>query len=103
MKHSTSRHRDLRAGTLNWQDKEQPFGQGGVFPPHVNAGQITEIERYVLQQYQRYKRGQPSQICSINSAGGAERLVVTLDKFGVRRVGAFIRNGSICTVFQEDD
>lgn len=100
MKHSVSRHCNLDG--LRWQDG-QVFGQGTPFPRHVNAGQITEIEKFVLNEYQNYMRGRPSQVIAVQDAGGADRIVVNLGKFGVGEVGAFIRNGSICTVFPEDE
>lgn len=101
LKHSVSRHCALDDEVLN--EDGSPFRVGTTFPKWIKPGDITRIQKIVLGEYQRYKHGKSSQVTSITVTGGAERVVVQLRKYGVRRVGAFIRNGSICTVFPEFD
>ena len=99
MKHSVCRH--LLHEDLRWPNGEL-FNQGTLFPEHLTAGQITKIERMVLEEYQNYLHGKKSNVRLVQKANGADRVVILLKKFGVEEVGAFIRNGSICTVFPED-
>jgi hypothetical protein len=101
MKHSAAGHRgDIEE--LTWPNGQE-FGRGELFPKHVTPGDITKIEKFVLQEYQKYMHRQSSQITSFQDAGGSHRIVVWLGKYGVDKVGAFIRNGSICSVFPEKD
>jgi len=101
MKHATSRHREF--GETLQGPYNQQFGQGTKFPSHVTAGDITKMQKKVLGEYQKYHRGKPNKVETVQDAGGAKRVTVKIDKYGVSRVGAFIRYGSICTLFPEDD
>lgn len=100
MKHSISRHCAIEQ--LCWPDGS-PFAKGTPFPKWVKPGHITRMQKLVLQEYQRYRKGVKSKLVSVQPAGDAERIVVRLKLYGIRDVGAFIRNGSICTIFPEDN
>lgn len=101
MKHAPSRHREFGENLRGPYD--QQFGQGTKFPPHVTTGNITKMQKEVLTEYQKYHRGQPSKVTNVQEAGGAKRVTVKIRRFGVVLVGAFIRFGSICTLFPDDD
>jgi len=103
MSHAASRHRDFGDDTKLESTRGGGFSQGGTFPRHVNAGQITEMEKMVAEEWEKYRQGRPSKIVSVQDAGGAKRITVAINKFGVEDVGAFIRVGQTCTVFPEDD
>lgn len=100
MPHSVSRHLDR--GVEVFRNNGSKFRQGSLFPPHIKSGDITKIERIVAGEYYKYKRGMESKILSCKDAGGADRITVNLDKFGVTTVGSFVRRGGMCTVFPED-
>lgn len=100
LKHSVSRHCSLDEVQ---NEDGSPFRVGTTFPKWVKPGDITRIQKIVLDEYQKYMHGKKSRVESIKDAGGAERVVVLMRKYGVKKVGAFIRNGSICTVFPEDN
>ncbi|HNZ84648.1 MAG TPA: hypothetical protein PKH59_02175 [Candidatus Woesebacteria bacterium] len=101
MPHSVSRHLD-RGGEV-FRDNGNRFGQGTLFPPHVKSGDITKIERIVSVEYYKFKRGRESKILSCQEAGGADRITMNLGQFGVEIVGSFVRRGSLCTVFPEEE
>jgi len=101
MPHSVSRHCDF--DTPIYRADGNLFGQGGSFPPHVKAGGISKIEGIIRREYFKYKKDLKSKIIEAKKAGGAERVRMRLDMFGVEDVGSFVRSGGICTVFPEDD
>ena len=101
MPHSESRH--LYFETCLSRENNNRFGQGSLFLHHVKAGDITEIERITAYEYHKFKKGLESKITNCQNAGGAERVTLELNQFGIKRIGSFIRRGSICTVFPEDE
>ena len=102
MKHTVSRHCDLGVDELSWPNG-QKFGRGSQFPSHVSAGDISRIQKIVLVEYQNFKKGRRNNILNCQDAGGADKVMLKLEKYGVEIVGAFIRNGSICTVFPVEE
>ncbi len=101
MPHSVSRHRDFGEERLFHTDGNI-LGQGSLFPPHIKAGQVSKIEKYVLDQWLRDTHGYKSNLIESRPAGDAIRVRVKLKKYGIKEVGGFIRDGEICTVFPED-
>lgn len=101
MPHSVSRHCDFDIPI--YRTDGSLFRQGGSFPSHVRAGDISKIEGIIRREYFRYKKKLESKIVEAKKAGGAERVRMRLNMFGVEDVGSFVRDGGICTVFPEDD
>lgn len=100
MPHSVSRHLNHRNEVF--RENGNRFGQGTLFPAHIKSGDITKIERMVALEYYKFRRGQESKILSCQDAGGADRITMNLNQFGVKIIGSFIRRGSLCTVFPEE-
>ncbi|MBN1169010.1 hypothetical protein JXA63_03920 [Candidatus Woesebacteria bacterium] len=99
--HVDSRHRgDDRE--LVHEDCGMPFGRGTQFPPHVNAGNIREMEKTVEGEWRNYTKGHPSNIKEAKPAGDAMYVEVRMDKYGVRLVGGFLRQGQVATIFPEE-
>lgn len=100
VKHAVSRHMPTKEVT---HPDGNVFGKGTPFPAHVRPGDITFIEKHVAREFQLWKRNLNSQIVDAQECGGAFRVRVALYKFGVGHIGAFVRNGSVCTVFPDDE
>ena len=73
-----------------------------MFPTHIKSGDITKIERMVALEYYKFRKGRESKILSCQNAGGADRITMNLNRFGVKIIGSFVRRGSLCTVFPEE-
>ncbi len=99
--HAPSRHQVNESGLVH-PSSGFLFGQGTLFPNHVQAGDITHIERTVQHEWDMFQDKRKSAVHDVRDAGGAKRISVRLDKFGVRTVGAFVRNGQVVTVFPEE-
>ncbi|HOR01953.1 MAG TPA: hypothetical protein PKZ92_01700 [Candidatus Woesebacteria bacterium] len=97
MPHSVSSHRN---GVF--RENGNRFGQGTLFPTHIKSGDITKIERMVALEYYKFRKGRESKILSCQNAGGADRITMNLNRFGVKIIGSFVRRGSLCTVFPEE-
>lgn len=102
MPHAVSRHKNF-GGKLIYHQTGELFTQGrGIFPKHMSAGQINEVGKIVLEEWQNFKTGRKTKITSVQDAGGSVRIIVRINKFGVGDVGAFVRYGQVCSVFPED-
>lgn len=101
MPHSVSRH--INHGGEVFRNNGNKFGQGTLFPAHVRSGDITRIGRQMAFEYHRFKQGYKSKILSCKGAGGADRVTMDLNQFGVEIVGSFIRRGELCTVFPDEN
>ncbi len=101
MPHSVSRHLDH--GQDVFRNNGNKFGQGTLFPPHIRSGDITRIERRVASEYYRFRQGYKTKILSCKNAGGADRITMELNQFGVEIVGSFVRRKGLCTVFPEEN
>lgn len=99
MPHSVSRHLD-HGGEI-YRINGNKFKQGSLFPAHVKSGDITKIERTMMMEYHKYKQGKKSKILSCKNAGGANRVTMKLNQYGVNVVGSFIRRGELCTIFPD--
>jgi len=102
MPHAVSRHCDL-GERQPLRDDGGIFGQGTLFPPYVNSGQIGKLQEMVNSEYHKWLKGRRSKVFLVQDAGGADRVTVKVKKYGIRFVGGFVRNGKIATVFTEDD
>jgi len=98
--HAVSRHVNVGEDNLVCPDGNR-FGQGSLFPPSVHAGDVKKIEHYVSDQWRNWKRRKRSSIKDVKKGEGVLRIKISFDKFGVKTVGAFIRQDVVCTVFPE--
>lgn len=99
--HTDSRHRN-DGENLTKPESGGKFKKGSLFPRHVNSSQISKIEQYTQEQWNNYCNGRPNNVLSSQPASDAIRVTIQLKKFGVRKVGAFIREGQVATVFPEE-
>lgn len=103
MPHAQSRHYDFGDEVELTHPDGNKFGQGTLFPRHIRPCDLTDIQKTVRDEYILHKKGQPSRVVDSREAGGAVRVTVELKKYGVKKVGGFLRNGQVCTVFPEYD
>lgn len=101
MPHSVSRHLDH--GGEVFRSNGNRFRQGTLFPPHIKSGDITKIERIVALEYHKHKKGKESKILNCKNAGGADRVTMDLNRFGIGIIGSFVRRGGLCTVFPDEN
>ncbi len=98
-KHISSRH--LYAGEKLFHASGFEFGQGSLFPRHMSAGDISEVVRTIETEWFKYINRKPSAVYGVQAVGNALRVVVGYKKYGLKKVGAFIRNNEVATCFPE--
>ena len=100
--HDVSRHAEFGDDAIlrhpELPPKYEPV-QGSRFPPYVKAGDISEIRKYVSDQYHLFIHGQPSAVIDSQPAYDAYRVTVVLGKFGVNKVQVFFHNNVVKSVY----
>lgn len=100
--HAPSRHRDLGQDVQLLHPDGRNFGQGTLFPRYITTAHITEMENIVQNAWEKWRKGYPSKIHACQSASDAYRVMVRLGKYGIKYIGAFIRDNQVATVFPEE-
>lgn len=98
-KHISSRHLFTNDELFHASGFE--FGQGSLFPRHMSAGDISEVVRTLEIEWFKHINGKPSAVCTVQEVGDALKVVVRYQKYGLKKVGAFIRNNEVATCFPE--
>jgi hypothetical protein len=104
--HIDSRHRD--DGRKLKHPRGGKFGRGTLFPSHMDSSDISRVERLVQKEWDKKKKNRPNSILDEQYVPGGEngqpayRITVKIKKFGLKKVGAFIRRNEVATVFPEE-
>lgn len=99
--HESTRHQDSKSGFTR-KDGSSFEKRGTLFPPHVTKGDISKIKKFVERQYALHRMGRPSAVVEVASARFGKEVTVTVNKFGVYTVGAYIMMGHIMSVYPEE-
>lgn len=100
--HEKCRHHPFEEGCVDQAGNPIGRAKATQFPFHIKPGEITRLRKWLDVQWSKFNSGHPSEIINCQKAGSAWRITVRVKRFGLRKVGGFVRNNLVVTLFPEE-